>query len=203
MRRNGIAALLASLPIVSAGCGPWAHELRSVDVASIPRDKVLVLGHVYIRWMGRRPTTGIWLDASDGEALPLPPSGEVAWVMSRSSEDVWLTGLEIPIPSGTITWISRIHLGTRGRPLLQPAGIDAPVVYVGDIVIRAERKEYRFKKERNPPDYIGVKATDAAEDDFRHFVEENPILAGRPYYHVLRKAQLQAPLASQAAIPAP
>jgi hypothetical protein len=202
MRRNGIAALLAALPVVSAGCGPWAHELRSVDVASIPRDKVLVLGHVHLRWMGRRPTEGIWLDASDGEALPLPPSGEVAWVMSRASKDVWLKSFDIPTrPRATTSW--RIHLGTLERPLLQPAGIDAPVVYVGDIVIRVERKKYRFKKEKNPPNYIGMKATDAAEDDFRHFVDENPILAGRLYYHVLRKARLRAPPAPQAAIPAP
>jgi hypothetical protein len=179
-RLLAVGAVLA-LP---CGCAVPLRSIRDVDLDAIGPAQALLLGRIRLTILDfdRTGDAFIRTNASEDEIL-LPPEGDVAWVVPRpASADIRLSRFSSSLKT--------VRLGQG--PVLAPHAVRTAINYFGTIDIELEHgpKNNRASERTGQ---LGIEIVDDQKLTMRAFVEQNPRLAGRIYYHVLRGTILEAP----------
>jgi hypothetical protein len=182
LSRRNLLALGAALAL-PAGCVVPAR-IRDVSFDAIGPDRVLLLGRIRLIILDFDRTGDAFIRTNIGEdEVLLPPEGEVAWIVPHPhNDDLRLARLESA--GMTLRW-------TRG-PVLAPGAVREAIMYFGTIHMALNRGMLNNRGGEG----IGELATDLTDDRaaaMAAFVAQNPQLAGRRYYHVLRGTVLEAP----------
>ena len=183
LSRRCLVALGATLAL-PYGCAVRVTGIRDVSFDAIGPDQPLLLGRIRFTILDADCTGDAFVrtNASADEVL-LPPEGEIAWVVRRPwAMDIRL--LEISSSGRALT------LGQG--PVLAPSAARTAICYFGTISMKLEHG----LDDNRASERTGQLDLDIVDDQgpaMRAFVEQNPRLAGPPYYHVLRRAILEAP----------
>lgn len=177
-----LASLFAALACCAGCAGPLDH-FRQLDVGAIRPDQVLLLGKVHIQWLDEAMATSTWLRAGkDDLQYPLPESEQVAWLVPRPRGALRIWGIE--------TRQGWIRLGVD--PVLMTADARGSIVYFGTIYLTATTGQWSTRL-RPTFGTLRLRVLDEADETLGDFVELNPSLGGRPYYHLLRATLVDAP----------
>lgn len=169
---------------------PWGcvHPLpgvQAVNLDALGPDDVLLLGRIRLTILGLDCTGDAFvrINAAADEML-LPSSGEVAWVVRRPpGRDIELTSIE---SSGKTLYLH------RERPILAPHAVRTAINYFGTVDITLDRAADQ-SRDSGRVGRLGLQVVDESARDMAAFVAKNHRLAGRMYYHVLRRSVLDAP----------
>jgi len=183
LSRRSLLALGATLAL-PFGCVATLPGIHQVNLDAIADDQALLLGRIRLSILDLDHTGDAFIRINtDADEVLLPAEGEVAWVVRRPGRwDVRLA---------QITSSHKRVILPRG-PVLAPYAVRTAINYFGTIRVTLDRRANE-SRDSGRTGHLEVEVVDQQGTAMAAFVAQNPRLAGRIYYHVLRGEVLQAP----------
>jgi len=181
--RRSVVALGVTLAL-PWGCAVATRSIRDVNLDTIGPDQVLLLGRIHLTILGADRTGDAFVQTNAGaDDMLLPPEGEVAWLFRR--------------PAGVDLRIHRISSAgsvlTLGKgPVLAPGAVRTAISYFGTVKVTLDQG-LNNNRSNGRTGQLELEIVDDRILSMAAFVAQNPGLAGRSYYHVLRGTVLEAP----------
>lgn len=183
LSRRRLIALGAMLAL-PCGCAVAIPTIRDVNLDTMGPDQPLLLGRIRLTLLGfdRTGDAFVRTSASDDDVL-LPPEGDVAWVVRRPpGKDIRLHRVSSSLKT----------LALGKGPVLAPSAVRTAINYFGTINIKLEHGPHNNRASARVGQ-LSLEIVDEKQLAMEAFVKQNPRLAGRIFYHVLRGAILEAP----------